>query len=162
MASMPGRTPSVARLNPGSPDTSVFFGAGTAAMPHKDGYEAFSPTSRELWYVPVHNPGAAYKSGVVASLAVGVLASLGRLVGFSELRSRDGRPQWLHRHHGRGLRLRRPRCRRAFRVPGVTGLAGGPSRLMADAPPRPKAHRRRSGALVDAVTGPMQGTERGG
>ena len=66
-------TPSVAVLGSGSPDDTVFVGAGSAGEPHEGGYEAFSPNGYELWYVAVHNPGASYKSGVVASLAVGDL-----------------------------------------------------------------------------------------
>jgi hypothetical protein len=66
-------TPSVAVLPQGSPDDTVFVGAGSAGAPHEGGYEAFSPDGGELWYVAVHNPGASYKSGVVASLAVGDL-----------------------------------------------------------------------------------------
>jgi outer membrane protein assembly factor BamB len=68
-----GSTPSVAALRLGSPDDTVFVGAGSAGAPHEGGYEAFAPDGHELWYVAVHNPGASYKSGVVASLAVGDL-----------------------------------------------------------------------------------------
>ena len=66
-------TPSVGALNPGSPDDSVFVGVGTAAAPHEGGYEAFSAGGAKRWFVPIHNPGASYVSGVVASLAVGNL-----------------------------------------------------------------------------------------
>jgi hypothetical protein len=66
-------TPSVAALSSGSLEDTVFVGAGWAGAPHEGGYEAFSPDGHELWYVAVHNPGASYKSGVVASLAVGDL-----------------------------------------------------------------------------------------
>lgn len=66
-------TPSVAALHAGSPEDSVFVGTGSAAAPHEGGYEAFGPDGDKLWYVSVHNPGAYYKSGVVASLAVGDL-----------------------------------------------------------------------------------------
>jgi hypothetical protein len=66
-------TPSVAALSSGSPDDTVFVGAGSAGAPHEGGYEAFGPDAKKLWYVAVHNPGASNKSGVVASLAVGDL-----------------------------------------------------------------------------------------
>ncbi len=66
-------TPSVAALTPGSPDDTVFVGAGTAAAPHEGGYEAFNPNGSLRWSVTVHNPGATFSSGVVASLAVGDL-----------------------------------------------------------------------------------------
>jgi outer membrane protein assembly factor BamB len=66
-------TPSAAALTPGSPDDTIFVGAGTAAKPHEGGYEAFGPDGTSKWSVSVHNPGAAYVSGVVASLAVGDL-----------------------------------------------------------------------------------------
>jgi len=66
-------TPSVAALTPGSPDDTIFVGAGTAARPHEGGYEAFDPDGARKWFVSIHNPGAAYVSGVVASLAVGDL-----------------------------------------------------------------------------------------
>jgi hypothetical protein len=66
-------TPSVAALTPGSPDDTIFVGAGTAAKPHEGGYEAFGPDGTLKWSVGVHNPGATYVSGVVASLAVGDL-----------------------------------------------------------------------------------------
>ena len=68
-----GSTPSVAVLRSGSPNDTVFVGIGSAGAPHEGGYEAFRPDGKELWYVAVHNPGASYKSGVVASLAVGDL-----------------------------------------------------------------------------------------
>ena len=64
-------TPSVGALNPGSPDDTVFVGVGTAATPHEGGYEAFNPGGAKRWFVTIHNPGASYVSGVVASLAVG-------------------------------------------------------------------------------------------
>jgi outer membrane protein assembly factor BamB len=66
-------TPSAVALTPGSPDDSIFVGAGTAAKPHEGGYEAFGPDGTLKWSVGVHNPGATYVSGVVASLAVGDL-----------------------------------------------------------------------------------------
>jgi PQQ-like domain len=66
-------TPSVAALSAGSPDDTVFVGAGTAATPHEGGYEAFRPTGSRLWSVSIHNPGASFVSGIVASLAVGDL-----------------------------------------------------------------------------------------
>jgi hypothetical protein len=66
-------TPSVAVLGSRSANDTVFIGAGSAGAPHEGGYEAFSPDGHELWYVAVHNPGASYKSAVVASLAVGDL-----------------------------------------------------------------------------------------
>jgi hypothetical protein len=68
-----GSTPSVAALQPGSLDDTVFVGAGWAGAPHEGGYEAFSPDGKQLWYVSVHSPGSSEKSGVVASLAVGDL-----------------------------------------------------------------------------------------
>jgi hypothetical protein len=68
-----GSTPSVATLTGGSSNDTVFVGAGTAASPHKGGYEAFKPDGAKLWSVTVHNPGASFVSGVVASLAVGDL-----------------------------------------------------------------------------------------
>jgi len=76
-----GSTPSVAALTPGSANDTVFVGTGTAASPHEGGYEAFSPGGAKVWYVSVHNPGASYKSGVVASLAVGRLQSSTDVVG---------------------------------------------------------------------------------
>ncbi len=66
-------TPSAAALTPGSPDDTIFVGAGTAAQPHRGGYEAFGPDGALKWSVRVHNPGATYVSGVEASLAVGDL-----------------------------------------------------------------------------------------
>jgi outer membrane protein assembly factor BamB len=66
-------TPSVAALSAGSPDDTVFVGAGTAATPHEGGYEAFKPTGSKFWSVSIHNPGASFVSGIVASLAVGDL-----------------------------------------------------------------------------------------
>ena len=66
-------TPSVAALSPGSPDDSVFVGAGTPADPHEGGYEAFNPNGTKLWSVGVHNPNKPYVSGIVASTAVGEL-----------------------------------------------------------------------------------------
>ncbi len=66
-------TPSVAALTAGSPDDSVFVGVGTAATPHEGGYEAFKPNGAKSWYVTIHNPGASFVSGIVASLAVGNL-----------------------------------------------------------------------------------------
>jgi PQQ-like domain len=66
-------TPSVAALTAGSPDDTVFVGAGTAATPHEGGYEAFRPNGTRLWSVTIHNPGASFVSGIVASLAVGDL-----------------------------------------------------------------------------------------
>ncbi len=66
-------TPSVAPLSPGSPDDSVFVGAGTPADPHEGGYEAFNPNGTKRWSVGVHNPNKSYVSGIVASTAVGEL-----------------------------------------------------------------------------------------
>jgi hypothetical protein len=68
-----GSTPSVASLSAGTPNDTVFVGAGTAATPHEGGYEAFRPDGAKLWSVGIHNPGATFVSGVVASLAVGDL-----------------------------------------------------------------------------------------
>jgi outer membrane protein assembly factor BamB len=61
------------RPYPGSPDDTIFVGTGSAAKPHEGGYEAFGPNGTLKWSVSVHNPGATYVSGVVASLAVGDL-----------------------------------------------------------------------------------------
>ena len=66
-------TPSVAALTAGSPDDTIFVGAGTAAFPHEGGYEAFRPNGTKLWSVTIHNPGRTQVSGIVASLAVGDL-----------------------------------------------------------------------------------------
>lgn len=66
-------TPSVAALTAGSPDDTVFVGAGTPATPHEGGYEAFKPSGVKFWSVTIHNPGASFVSGIVASLAVGNL-----------------------------------------------------------------------------------------
>jgi len=66
-------TPSVAALSTGSPDDSVFVGAGTPADPHEGGYEAFNPSGTKRWSVGVHNPHKPYVSGIVASPAVGEL-----------------------------------------------------------------------------------------
>ena len=66
-------TPSVASLSAGSPNDTVFVGAGTAATPHEGGYEAFKADGAKLWSVGIHNPGASFVSGIVASLAVGDL-----------------------------------------------------------------------------------------
>ena len=76
-----GSTPSVAALNPGSPNDTVFVGAGYAGKPHEGGYEAFNPDGARRWYVPVHNPGASFVSGVVGSLAVGDLQGSPDVVG---------------------------------------------------------------------------------
>ena len=66
-------TPSVGALGESSPNDTVFVGVGTAASPHEGGYEAFNPDGSKRWYVPIHNPGASFVSGVVASLSVGNL-----------------------------------------------------------------------------------------
>jgi hypothetical protein len=66
-------TPSVAPLSAGSPDDSVFVGAGTPADPHEGGYEAFNPNGSKRWSVSVHNPNKPYVSGIVASTALGDL-----------------------------------------------------------------------------------------
>jgi hypothetical protein len=66
-------TPSVGAVSAGSPNDSIFVGVGTAATPHEGGYEAFSPSGAKRWFVTIHNPGASFVSGVVASLAVGNL-----------------------------------------------------------------------------------------
>ena len=66
-------TPSVAPLSAGSPDDSVFVGAGTPAEPHEGGYEAFNPNGTKRWSLSVHNPNKPYVSGIVASTAVGDL-----------------------------------------------------------------------------------------
>jgi hypothetical protein len=66
-------TPSIGALSSASPNDTVFVGVGTAASPHEGGYEAFNPDGSERWYVPIHNPGASFVSGVVASLSVGDL-----------------------------------------------------------------------------------------
>jgi hypothetical protein len=68
-----GSTPSVAALTSGSPNDTVFVGVGSAAAPHEGGYEAFRPNGQKLWSVSIHNPGASFVSGIVASLAVGHL-----------------------------------------------------------------------------------------
>lgn len=70
-------TPSVAALTTGSPDDTIFVGAGSAAQPHVGGYEAFRPSSKLAWYVAVKNPVTDHHRGVssavVASLSVGDL-----------------------------------------------------------------------------------------
>jgi hypothetical protein len=70
-------TPSVAALTPGSPDDTVFVGAGDAAEPGVGGYEAFGPDGSRRWYVRVQNPPTDAQAGgasaVIASLAVGDL-----------------------------------------------------------------------------------------
>jgi len=70
-------TPSVAALNPASPDDTVFVGAGDAAHPHSGGYEAFNSNGSLRWYVRVRNPATDASSGstsaVIASLSVGDL-----------------------------------------------------------------------------------------
>lgn len=70
-------TPSVAALNPGSPDDTVFVGVGNSSAPGKGGYEAFNPDGTERWFVAVKNPPTDPKRGrtsaVQASLAVGEL-----------------------------------------------------------------------------------------
>jgi hypothetical protein len=70
-------TPSVAALDPASPDDTVFVGAGDAAKPHVGGYEAFNQDGKLRWYVPVRNPvtdpASKGTSAVIASLAVGNL-----------------------------------------------------------------------------------------
>jgi hypothetical protein len=66
-------TPSVAAVDPGSPNDTVFVGEGSPGAPHAGGYEAFRPNGTERWYMAVHNPGKTFKSGVVASLAIGDL-----------------------------------------------------------------------------------------
>jgi hypothetical protein len=76
-----GSTPSVAALGPGSPNDTVFVGAGYAGRPHEGGYEAFNPDGARRWYVAVHNPGASFVSGVVGSLAVGDLQGSTDVVG---------------------------------------------------------------------------------
>ncbi len=68
-----GSTPSVVALSAGSPDDTVFVGAGTAAAPHEGGYDAFKPDGARFWSATIHNPGASFVSGIVASLAVGDL-----------------------------------------------------------------------------------------
>ncbi len=65
-----GSTPSVASLSTGSMNDTIFVGTGTAATPHEGGYEAFRPNGTKLWSVAIHNPGASFVSGIVASLAV--------------------------------------------------------------------------------------------
>ncbi|MGA3218476.1 MAG: hypothetical protein ABSE77_05260, partial [Acidimicrobiales bacterium] len=70
-------TPSVAPLDPASPDDTVFVGVGNSATPHAGGYEAFNPDGTERWFVPVKNPAsdpqAGRTSAVRASLALGEL-----------------------------------------------------------------------------------------
>ena len=70
-------TPSVAALTAGSPNDTVFVGAGSPAKPHLGGYEAFRPTGGRFWYVAVKNPVSDRQRGassaVIASLAVGNL-----------------------------------------------------------------------------------------
>ncbi len=70
-------TPSVAALQPASPDDTVFIGVGNSATPHAGGYEAFNPNGTKRWYVPVTNPAsdpeAGSTSAVRASLVVGDL-----------------------------------------------------------------------------------------
>jgi hypothetical protein len=68
-----GSTPSVAALQAGSPNDTIFIGAGYAGTPHEGGYMAFNPNGTPRWSVGVHNPTAPYVSGIVASLAVGDL-----------------------------------------------------------------------------------------
>ncbi len=68
-----GSTPSVAALQAGSSNDTVFIGAGYAGKPHEGGYMAFNPNGTLRWSVAVHNPSAPYVSGIVASLAVGDL-----------------------------------------------------------------------------------------
>jgi hypothetical protein len=67
----------VAALTRGSPDDTVFVGAGDASTPHEGGYEAFGPDGSKAWYVAVKNPStdlsAGKTSAVIASLAVGDL-----------------------------------------------------------------------------------------
>ena len=66
-------TASVSAVDHATEDDTVFVGAGSPGAPHAGGYEAFRPDGEKRWYVAVHNPGASFKSGVVASLAVGNL-----------------------------------------------------------------------------------------
>ena len=67
-------TPSVAALRPGSPDDTVFIGAGAPTKHDPTGaYEAFGPNGKLAWKVTVHDPGNPVPTGVAASLAVGDL-----------------------------------------------------------------------------------------
>lgn len=66
-------TPSVAAINPGSNDDTVFIGAGTPGHPHEGGYEAFNPNGTKRWAVNVRNVGKSFVSGIVASPSVGEL-----------------------------------------------------------------------------------------
>jgi outer membrane protein assembly factor BamB len=70
-------TPSVAAVDPGSRDDTVFVGVGNASTPSEGGYEALRPNGTRRWYVAVRNPAtdraAGATSAVVASLAVGDL-----------------------------------------------------------------------------------------
>lgn len=70
-------TPSVAALQAGSADDTVFVGVGNSSTPHAGGYEAFNSDGTERWFVAVKNPAtdpqARSTSAVRASLAVGVL-----------------------------------------------------------------------------------------
>jgi hypothetical protein len=74
-------TPSVAAVDPGSPDDTVFVGVGNSSTPREGGYEAFRPNGTRRWYVRVRNPAtdrsAGATSAVVASLAVGDLQGNG-------------------------------------------------------------------------------------
>jgi hypothetical protein len=70
-------TPSVAALQAGSPDDTLFVGVGNSSAPHDGGYEAFNPDGRERWFVaaknPASDPHAGDTSAVRASLALGEL-----------------------------------------------------------------------------------------
>jgi len=72
-------TPSVAALDSGSPDDTVFVGVGNAATPDEGGYEAFNPNGTERWFVAVKNPPTDPHpaAAVSASLAVGDLHGAG-------------------------------------------------------------------------------------
>jgi outer membrane protein assembly factor BamB len=66
-------TPSVAALTPGSPDDTVFVGAGAPTADPVGAYEAFDPSGHLAWKVTVHDPQSSVPTGVAASLAVGDL-----------------------------------------------------------------------------------------
>jgi outer membrane protein assembly factor BamB len=67
-------TPSVAALEPGSRNDTVFIGAGNPTKYDPTGaYEAFNPDGGRAWKVTVHDPGKTVPTGVAASLAVGDL-----------------------------------------------------------------------------------------
>jgi outer membrane protein assembly factor BamB len=70
-------TPSVAALQAGGGNDTVFVGIGNSSTPHAGGYEAFNSDGTERWFVAVKNPAtdpqAGSTSAVRASLAIGDL-----------------------------------------------------------------------------------------